>query len=655
MRRNFFIRFQLRDAWLLLTVISTLFGMQLTRVFFSSLAWPFDRDTTLLLSLSWTPFLVFSLPLLILIATRYLRLEKLLISVVVLQASMRLFEQINTNPRLDFLLASLGLVGFGLYFPVAFKFIRGSRDTSGLAIAIGIMLGLSLDTALRSLLWTLDVSWQPGWRPIITISGLVVLQIVVAHYLRLSTPLSEPSPRMITALSAFGLGPFFYLAHIEYQNITELFFRSGWQFNVVVVAVLVSNFIGIMLSIFFNSQPPGRRTRIFIVAQIVMLAGLILGWYVWDGSVYLIAICLSGIAASVILGFVSRSLLEDISTVHPGYGRFAHGVGFIIFLLLALMYYILQTSMLVSIIGAFILMVTSIGRMHSQTPREHQLHLLLQPEPVSRIPLMLLVLLIIGTSIWIYENDTDSAVRFGMPDEIRVMTLNAHQGFDALGGIGITRQTELIQNEKVDVVAISEASRGWLFNGMVDTLLWMSHELGYEYVYGPEIEFVTGNAFVSRYQMSVQEIGVFAAQNFPVTSGFLRVHLFEAQKPIQLISAHLAWGDDPDDIEVRSQEVSELFEMLDPGIPTIILGDMNMRPHEPGYALIKAAGFRDWVSEYHPGENYTFNTMGLYKRVDYIFVTPQIYIHSMNNLPVTVSDHLPVLGKLCLKNCENAH
>jgi hypothetical protein len=103
MRRNLFIRFQLRDAWLLLTVISTLFGMQLTRVFFSSLAWPFDRDTTLLLSLSWTPFFVFSLPLLILIATRYLRLEKLLISVVVLQASMRLFEQINTNPRSSYI------------------------------------------------------------------------------------------------------------------------------------------------------------------------------------------------------------------------------------------------------------------------------------------------------------------------------------------------------------------------------------------------------------------------------------------------------------------------------------------------------------------------------------------------------------------------
>jgi len=655
MRRSFFIRFPLRDAWLLLTVISTLFGMQLTRVFFSTLAWPFDRDTTLLLSLSWTPFLVFSLPLLILIATRYMRLEKLLISVVVLQSSMRLFEQINTNARLDFLLASLGLVGFGLYFPVAFKFIRGSHDTSGLAIATGIMLGLSLDTALRSSLWTLDVSWQPGWGPIIAIGALVVLQIVVAHYLHLNTPLSEPSPRMITALSAFGLGPFFYLAHIEYQNITELFVRSEWQFNVVVVAVLVSNFVGIMLSIFLNSQPPGRRTRFFIVAQIVMLVGLIVGWFVWDGNLYLVAICLSGIAASVILGFVSRSLLEDINTVRPGYGRFAHGVGFIIFLVLALLYYILQTSMLVSIIAALILMATSIGRMHSPTPREHQLHLLPQPETVSRIPLILLVLMIIGTSIWIYENDTELAVSFGMPNELHVMTLNAHQGFNALGGIGVIQQTELIRQEDIDVIAISEASRGWLFNGMIDTLLWMSHELGYEYVYGPEIEFVTGNAFVSRYHIDVQDIGIFEAQNFPVTSGFLRVHLFEGQQQLQLVSAHLAWGEDFDDIEVRRQEVEELFAMLDPDIPTIILGDMNMRPHEPGYALFQNAGYQDWVNKYHPGENYTFNTMGLYKRVDYIFVAPQVHIHSMNNLPVTVSDHLPVLGKLCLQNCEHAH
>jgi endonuclease/exonuclease/phosphatase family metal-dependent hydrolase len=655
MRRGFVIRFPLRDAWLLLTVISALFGMQLTRVFFASLAWPFDRDTNLLLSLSWTPFLVFSIPLFILIATRHMRLEKLLILVVALQASMRLLEQVNTNARLDFLLASLGLIGFGLFFPVAFKFIRGNRDASGLAIAIGIMLGLSLDTALRSALWTLDISWQSGWAPVVFIGGLAVLQLVMAHYVRLSTPLLEPSPRMITALSAFGLGPFFYLAHIEYQNITELFVRSGWQFNIVVVAVLVSNLIGIMLSIFFNSQPPGRRTSIFIAAQIIMLTGLVVGWFVWDGSVYLVAICVSGIAASVILGFVSRSLLEDISTVRPGYGRFAHGIGFIIFLLLALMYYILQTSMLVSIIAALILMASSIGRMHRQTPREHQLRLLPSPEPVSRIPLLLLVLLTISTSIWIYENDTDSAVRFGMPDELHVMTLNAHQGFDALGGIGVTRQTELIRQEDIDVVAISEASRGWLFNGMIDTLLWMSHELGYEYVYGPEIEFVTGNAFVSRYPIRVREAGVFKAQSFPVTSGFLRVHLFEGQQPLQMIGAHLAWGEAPDDIEVRRQEVEELFEMLEPGIPTIILGDLNMRPHEPGYALFQNAGYQDWVNEYHPGENYTFNTMGLYKRVDYIFVAPQMQIHAMDNLPVTVSDHLPVLGKLCLQHCEHAH
>jgi endonuclease/exonuclease/phosphatase family metal-dependent hydrolase len=387
----------------------------------------------------------------------------------------------------------------------------------------------------------------------------------------------------------------------------------------------------------------------------MMLAGLVVGWFIRDGSIHLVAICLSGIAASVILGFVSRSLLEDISTVRPGYGRFAHGVGFIIFLLLAVLYYILQTSMLVSIIAALILMSTSIGRMHSQTPRELQLRLLLEPEPVSRIPLMLLLLLIVGTSIWIYENDTDSAVRFGMPDELHLMALNAHQGFDALGEIGVTQQTELIRQEDIDVAAISEASRGWLFNGMIDTLLWMSHELGYEYVYAPEIEFVTGNAFVSRYPITVQEIGVFEAQRFPVTSGFLRVVLFERQQPIQLIGAHLAWGETSEAIEVRRQEVVELFEMLDPDTPTIIMGDMNMRPHEPGYTLFQDAGYQDWVDEYHPGENYTFNTMGLYKRIDYIFVDPQMLIHSMNNLSVTISDHLPVLGKLCLQNCEYAH
>jgi len=75
-------------------------------------------------------------------------------------AALRLIEQLNPSPALDVALTSIGTALFLLFIPLGYEWLR-ARDLDR-HFAPALLLGLSVDTAIKGAFGTVDLSWLPG-------------------------------------------------------------------------------------------------------------------------------------------------------------------------------------------------------------------------------------------------------------------------------------------------------------------------------------------------------------------------------------------------------------------------------------------------------------------------------------------------------------
>jgi endonuclease/exonuclease/phosphatase family metal-dependent hydrolase len=120
---------------------------------------------------------------------------------------------------------------------------------------------------------------------------------------------------------------------------------------------------------------------------------------------------------------------------------------------------------------------------------------------------------------------------------------------------------------------------------------------------------------------------------------------------VQLATTHLRWdhpGTPPAE-RWTVREVRELIDALDPEIPAIVCGDLNVEPHDVAYEMLLAAGLVDPCADLAP----TANPNGCAKRIDHVLharglrahVVPGQQIDDATPLPSPVmpSDHVPVV------------
>ena len=108
--------------------------------------------------------------------------------------------------------------------------------------------------------------------------------------------------------------------------------------------------------------------------------------------------------------------------------------------------------------------------------------------------LLLLLLPLLQLAAW---KDVTPAAGAGYP--VRVMTYNLHQGVRCpWGRHALEEMAKVIEAEDPDIVALQEVSRGWVVNGSVDMLAWLSQRLEMDYAWGPAADSAWGNALLSR-------------------------------------------------------------------------------------------------------------------------------------------------------------
>lgn len=125
------------------------------------------------------------------------------------------------------------------------------------------------------------------------------------------------------------------------------------------------------------------------------------------------------------------------------------------------------------------------------------------------------------------------------------------------------------------------------------------------------------------------------------TRGLIKARL---EGGITLLVIHM--GLNPDEQE---NAVATVLEQLE-GERCILMGDFNMLPDDPILAPIRQR-MTD-TAQFIPGEGNTFPSHDPDRKIDYIFVSPDIRVLGAQVPAVTTSDHRPIVADLLVPGVE---
>ena len=108
-----------------------------------------------------------------------------------------------------------------------------------------------------------------------------------------------------------------------------------------------------------------------------------------------------------------------------------------------------------------------------------------------------------------------------------------------------------------------------------------------------------------------------------------------------MIATHL--HDPEDEGHVRQIQVPPLLEFWAGHPSAVIVGDFNAIPSDPEIRMMLDAGLIDSFAEAGTGQGYTFASNELRKRIDYIWVSPDLTPSDVTIPQSTASDHLGVV------------
>ena len=610
-------------------------GLQLIRLFVTGLVF-YLREVREFstVSLGGIAFLVFGTVFLTPIAVRLLGPRRTLLGATAIMALARLAEQSVTEPQVDLVLSAVGVIAFLPVIPLAKSLLDTSAVSGGGHWRYGLLLGLALDTAVKGGLATVDASWQTG--PWVGLVGLALpvalLAFVQREALRRGAEDEPTAPGALEALPLIAIGPFLFLELLLFQNVAQLTALTEWRQPVVLTWIVGGNAIGFLVAGWIMGQR--------VPWPAVAAAGVVLFVAVyWERTGWLAAV-------AFLLGHLAAAALVVKSIDGKRAGRdiwglgacWAAAVGLMLFLGLTFFYYAgydldlgVEPRTLLGAAAVILAVPTIVPQWRPGHNLEWNVWAALGPAVLLVAPLAL-------TLTWGVNNpDYPKAL------PLRFMTYNIHQGFDTDGSLNMEELALAIEAERPDVVALQEVSRGWLINGSVDTLEWLSQRLGMRYVWGPTADSTWGNAVLSRYPVRyVEHHEMPNNDDIVIDRGFLWVEIdTNWGTRLRVIATHFHHV--RDEGRLRLPQAFAILKRWNNVERTVLLGDFNARPDSPEIQAILQAGFKDaFAVPGAAGDGYTYASDDLVERIDYIFVTPDLAVEDYSARVTQASDHLPV-------------
>ena len=609
-------------------------GVQLLRLFITGMVFYLrevrEFDTV---SVGGIAFLVFGTAFLAPIAVRLLGPRRTLLAAIAVMGLARLAEQSVTSPQIDLVLAGVGVVAFLPVIPLSMALLDTKSTTGAGHWRYGLLLGLALDTAVKGGLSTLDASWQAGaWIGLIGL-GLPLALLALVQREASRTGWESPAiPDVRSALPLLAIGPFLFLELLLFQNVAQQTALIDWPQPAVLTWIVAVNGAGILAVMGIMGK---RIPWPVIVLAAVVLAAVVYGER--SGLQAAVAMLAGHLAAVTLVAkcVTGNAMPRDswgLSAVLTG------AFGGALFLALAFIYYagydidvgVTHQTVLLAAVTLLALPVLVPQRQAGTAPERNTW--------AALAPFVLLVAPLALALTWSVQNP-------GPPQSlpIRVMSYNIHQGFGTSGDLNLEALALAIEAERPDVVALQEVSRGWMVNGSVDTMEWLSQRLEMPYVWGPAADSVWGNAILSH--LPVTEVEHHSMPNnseLVMDRGFLWVELDTGQGTrLRVIATHFHSGEG--DSDLRLPQSLAVLKRWQNETRTILLGDFNGNPESREIQAIVNGGFRDaFVEAEAAGPGFTFASDDLVERIDYIFVTPDLAARDYSARVTQASDHLPI-------------
>ena len=538
----------------------------------------------------------------------------------------------------DFALSIAGAVLFLWAIPASASLVSNGKRIDGGTWLLGLLVGMALDTAIKGGFGTVDLSWQNN-------VGADVIAVLLAGGLTGSAKIismrsqgqeAQP-PGYRGSLLLLAIGPFLFLEMLYFQNIGQQTALIGWDQPGVLALIVASNLVGLALAAIVMGLRRPLALTLVPAATVLLIVGLLAE----QSGALAAAIMPIGHLLLVLLlaSLASRNGPELQGRRFTSVTLFS-GVGMLIFLGSVFLYYAAYDISVglpqrAIIIGAVVLVGVTVwvGTWARSVERPRAPFIW-----AGRVAALLMLSPLILTITW---TEPEFEAGDGLP--VRVMAYNIHQGFGTEGGFELEEIAQVIEAENPDIVALQEVSRGWLVDGSVDILTWLSQRLEMDYAWGPAADSVWGNAVFSRYPIVFSENHEMPNNDdLSLDRGFLWVEIDVGDgEPLRVIATHFHAGRDEGEHRIPQSEA--IVERWAGSSRTVFLGDLNGRPGDPEITMLEEAGLLDsFIDSGAPGEGFTSSSDEPHQRIDYVWTSPDLESTEYKSTRSQASDHFPV-------------
>jgi len=357
----------------------------------------------------------------------------------------------------------------------------------------------------------------------------------------------------------------------------------------------------------------------------------------WITGLFLLLgqIALSGITLAITRAFGEGKRMRGLRNI-----TIAHGLGMLLLMIFLFTYYAVYDLRLpfqndiLPLIALIIITLVGLPGVWRSSKAEGSAY-----SNTQTIALAMLLLLILPLVQWLTWQEPEAITPSG--DAIRVMTYNLHNGADPTGHLGLEALARVIEADDPDVVGLQEVSRGWVVNGSVDMLTWLSQRLGMTAVFGPTADAQWGNAVLTRLPIQAYVNQPLPTEDLLLQRGFMTLSLDRGgNQPLIFINTHYHNPDDGSPIRV--QESMTILDFWASTPNSIIVGDMNAEHGNPEIDLFTQAEFGDVLDLTGVEPGYTAPVPDPSRRIDYIWITPDLEASDAIIPESEASDHLAI-------------
>lgn len=624
---------ELSDSWAVIAVaaLATVLMLESARVFVSYLIFVIDQSRRL--EIAAVVLLVFVSPALTPLLVRAAGPRRAVLLAAVALALLRIAVQFTDTPALRLGAGGAAIVAWGA---LLICLLASRRLEAG----FGALLGLGLDTAIRTAFGDLDLPWLPRTSSNLVTLGPAALLIAAALYLpKLRAAGAKPR---LASVPILVIGPALALQHLALGNAGIVQVRAGLDYPAAALALALGSLIGglvLYLCVFGPLRPATRRSAMTWFSGSALTSGLTL--WLWlgvsnaSGELVQAAWVVAAVSSTVLMLGQALAAAPVATAGSVGPATLWLTAGLVVQFAVLFIYYS-QTGRLLLIAIAW-LIAAGCGALAAWTfvPAA-------APRPMPRLRLAAPAwgaIMLLPSLLWVLV----WSVPAGGPPAgatFTVMTYNIQSGFSLTDDWDLEEQARVIESFDPDVVVLQEVSRGWLVTTGSDELLWLSRRLDMPYVWGPASDDgLWGNAILSRAPLSnAAELHYSSTQNFQRSA--IRAQVETDAGPVWIFATHL---DNPTGAgAVRFEQVEQLLEFWGGREPAVLMGDFNAVAGDDVIMRVVSAGFVDHGATVTPEATTSQDD----RRIDYIFTAGDLTLVEIQTPAVTASDHRPVVATL---------